>query len=379
MNRNPGSVILFFLLCILWLHAADFTYSFRVSNTHPYVKEPLLLTLDINQTDKEKVLLFKFDLQKSPDYEFHRLFAKETDTYHAAKVHYEYLLYPLKSGELSLKFDLLQKATTDDNLAYSFSGDRDNVKGLTTVDTKVPLAPLPLHVKALPEGTELVGDFTLEHRFKKSRAEAYEPIPFQVSIRGVGYPPLLPSLLPKKREYTLFEEKPVVKSVNTPKGAKSTVVYAMALSHGSSFDLDTVEIRVFDPVRERVYTLEIPGQHFEITPTETKTLVDKTDNPQPMHTDFSWFTSLLGYLAVFSAGYFTALAWKWKRKVTAPKRDPLIEKVEACKEEKVLLQLLMATDSKRFEKAIGRLEKRIYGNAKSNFKQIKQEVLEQIT
>jgi hypothetical protein len=377
MNRNPGKVLLL-LFCTFWLHAADFSYQFKVSNRQPYVKEPILLTLDINQTNKEKVLLFKFDLQKSPDYEFHRLFAKETDSYHAAKVHYEYLIYPLKSGKIELKSDLIQKATTDENLAYSFSGDRDNVKGLTTVDTKVSLAPLALQVKALPAETQLVGNFTLEHTLKKRKAEAYEPLPFTVTIEGVGYPPLLETLVPKKKDYTLFEEKPVVKSVNTPEGAKSTVIYIMALSHGSSFDLDPVKIKAFDPAGERSYMLSIPEQHFEISPADTKKLVDTTDDPKPLQTDLSWLTSLLGCLVVFFAGYLTALTWKWKRQVTTRNRDPLWEKVKACKEEKSLLQLLMAADSKRFEKAIAGLEKGIYGHTKSNFKQIKQEVLEQI-
>jgi hypothetical protein len=377
MNRNPGKVLLL-LFCTFWLHAADFSYQFKVSNRQPYVKEPILLTLDINQTNKEKVLLFKFDLQKSPDYEFRRLFAKETDSYHAAKVHYEYLVYPLKPGKIELKSDLIQKATTDENLAYSFSGDRDNVKGLTTVDTKVSLAPLALQVKVLPAETQLVGNFTLEHTLKKRKAEAYEPLPFTVTIEGVGYPPLLETLVPKKKDYALFEEKPVVKSVNTPEGAKSTVIYIMALSHGSSFDLDPVKIKAFDPAGERSYMLGIPEQHFEITPADTKKLLDTTDNPKPLQTDLSWLTSLLGCLVVFFAGYLTALTWKWKGKVTARDRDPLWEKVKACKEEKTLLQLLMAADSKRFEKAIAGLEKGIYGHAKSNFKQIKQEVLEQI-
>jgi hypothetical protein len=152
----------------------------------------------------------------------------------------------------------------------------------------------------------------------------------------------------------------------------------MALSHGSSFDLDPVKIKAFDPADERSYMLGIPEQHFEITPADTKKLLDTTDNPKPLQTDLSWLTSLLGCLVVFFAGYLTALTWKWKGKVTTRNRDPLWEKVKACKEEKTLLQLLMAADSKRFEKAIAGLEKGIYGHTKSNFKQIKQEVLEQI-
>jgi len=131
-------------------------------------------------------------------------------------------------------------------------------------------------------------------------------------------------------------------------------------------------------VSKKAYDLTIPAQHFEISPADRGKLLDRTDNPKPLHSDFSWVGSLLGYLAAFFAGYMTAISLKWKRKVTAGKADPLREKVEACKDEKALMQLLMAADSKRFEKAIEALEKSLYGKGKTNFKQIKQEVLEKI-
>ncbi len=381
MKNSLGKLFLV-LLCGLWLHAEDFKHHFRLSNTSPYVKEAVIMTLDLNQTNRDKVLFFHFALKKSPDYKFHRLNVKETEVQHTAQVHYEYLIYPLRSGEIKLHFDLIQKATTEENLAYSFSGDRDNVKGLTTVDTQINLPPLALNIKALPEGTSLVGDFSLTHSLEKAEAKAYEPLPFQVTIKGSGYPPLLENLLPTDIDFTLFKEQPIVKAVNSSQGTSSSVIYPMALSHSKDFDLKPIVIKAFDPKTKEQYELSIPKQHFNIQKVAVNTLVDKIDSPKPLESDLSWFTTiltaLLSYLVVFTAGFLTAITLKWKKKRTAQTSHPFKEKIEACKDEKALLQLIMATDAKQFALSIEKLEKGLYGNAKINFNKVKQEVLEML-
>lgn len=379
MKNSLGKVIIIFL-CSLWLSANDFTHTFHLDKQNPYVKEAVILTLNLNQTNKDKVLFFQFTLKKSPDYAFHRLNVKEIDEYHAAQVHYAYLIYPLRAGEIALQFELMQKATTDANLAYSFSGDRDNVKGLTTIDTPITLPPLVLNVQSLPQGTSLVGDFSLDYSFKKNKAKAYEPLPFQVTIKGSGYPPLLENLLPVDSNFTLFKENPIMKRVNSLQGTFSTVTYPMALSHSERFDLEPILIKAFDPKSKKSYELTVPKQHFDISKVAVKSLVDKIDSPKPLQSDWSWFTtiatSLLGYLVVFGAGYLTAITLKWKKQTSLKTSHPLKEKIEACKDEKALLQLLMATNSKTFASSIGKLEASLYSNTKISFKKVKQEVLE---
>ena len=381
MKNSLGKLFLV-LLCSLWLNAEDFSHAFHIDKQNPYVKEAVIMTLDLNQTNRDKILFFHFALKKSPDYEFHRLNVKETEEHHTAQVHYEYLIYPLRSGEIELHFDLIQKATTEENLAYSFSGDRDNVKGLTTVDTQIDLPPLTLKIKALPKGTSVVGDFSLTHSLKKDEAKAYEPLPFQVTIKGSGYPPLLENLLPKTINFTLFKEKPIVNAVNSSQGTSSTVIYPMALSHSKSFDLEPIVIKAFNPKIQKSYELTVPKQHFNISKIAVKSLVDKIDSPKPLQSDWSWLTtiltSLLSYLIVFGAGYLTAISFKWGKKSTVQTSHSRKEKIEACKDEKALLQLLMATDSKQFALSIEKLEKGLYGNGKINFNKVKQEAQEVI-
>jgi len=378
VKNNLGKILSLFFLGMILLQAEDFAYTFKVDKQNPYIKEAVILTLDLNQTSHDKVLLFDFKIRQSDAYHFQRLDSKETDTGRHAQVHYVYLIYPLKSGKINITFDLLKKVTTEESVAYSFSGDRDNVKGLVTVDTPAPLPPLQLQVKALPPGTTLVGNFKLTEQIKQHKAEAYEPLPFQVSIQGKGYPPVLATLFPKEGNFTRFSEAPLVQSVASRQGTESTVTYPMALSHDQSFTLPSIEIKAFNPEAEKSYTLTVPAQHLEISKADVTALVDKSDSPKRLKADWSWLKTLLGYLVVFTAGYLTALSWKWRKKTYKGVSHPLVQKVQNCQDERSLLQVLMAADDQHFDAGIEKLEASLYGDAKISLNKMKQEILEQI-
>jgi len=152
----------------------------------------------------------------------------------------------------------------------------------------------------------------------------------------------------------------------------------MALSHSQSFTLSPIVLKTFDPKTEKSYTLEVPSQHFDIQKVAAHSLVDSIDSPDALEEDWSWLSTLLGYIVVFAAGYLTALSWKWKKKQSHKKSHPLIQKIQNCKDEKALLQVLIAADSKRFTSSIEKLEASLYGNGKINLNKVKQELLEMI-
>jgi len=378
MKHIPGKFLLLLTLWLVTLQAEDFSFNYHIQKHNPYVKEPLLLSIDLNQTNHDIVLLFNFDLKPSDDYTFQRIDSEETDTHHNAKVHYLYLLYPLKSGEVKVHFDLVKRVTNDESVAYSFSGDRDNVKGLVTEDTKIDLPPLTLHVKALPKGTQIVGDFNLTYDLKQKEAKAYEPIPFQVTISGEGYPPLLTHLLPRDTNFTLFSEKPIIHTSHSQKGTQNKIIYPMALSHNKSFVLPAIMIRAFNPQKEQSYTLEIPLQKINIDKRDINELVDKVDTPPPLSTDWSWMTTLFGYLLAFASGFAAAWLVKWQKKRTKNTAHPLIEKINVCNNKKMLLQLLLAHDAAKFSKVIAKLEKELYWEGTYSLKSLKQEAKEQL-
>jgi hypothetical protein len=152
----------------------------------------------------------------------------------------------------------------------------------------------------------------------------------------------------------------------------------MALSAKEDFTLPAIKIKAFDPKKERSYLLKVPETTFTIEKADVNTLVDKDDNPPPYETDWRWLTTLLGYLIVFGAGFASGWLVKWQRKVRHDHTHPLIEKIEACKEKKALLQLLLAHDAARFAGVIDKLEADLYGKGSHSLTSLKREAKEKL-
>ncbi|MCF6243910.1 MAG: BatD family protein [Sulfurovum sp.] len=372
----------FLLLFILFLpamhiEAEDFSYHFNVDKNDPYVKESVLLTFDINQTNHDVILLFDFDLIKNKNYTYQRVNIQESSSSHALQIRYTYLIYPLHNGNIDIEFKLRKKVTTDDSVAYSFSGDRDNVKGLVTKNYTIELPPLTLLVKSLPKDTQIVGDFTLEHIIKKYHAKVYESLPVTLIIKGKGYTPLLNQILPADINFTSFKEKPIVHILSTMHGSKNTVRYNMALSHNKNFTLPSIKIQAFNPLTEKVYTLKVPSQKFTITDINKSALVDKVDAPPVLKEDWSWLKTFLSYLLIFVSGFFTAKVFRVQTRNKYTKTPhPIFGKIKQSKNKKELLQTLMAYDTQRFAVCIDKLENSLYANGKMNLEKVKKEALD---
>ena len=271
-------------------------------------------------------------------------------------------------------FELTQKVTTKENVAYSFSGDRDNVKGMTTVDTSVRVNPLKIDVKPLPQGTLLVGDFTLTHSLKTNTAHAHEPIPFSIEIKGNGYPPLIEDHLSSKNGYMIFKEKPLIKTIRSENGTYNTITYPLAFSSEKNFTFNEILLPAFNPLTGLSYTLKIPQQEFNIKSVEKSKLIDKVDSPAPLQaTDWSWMSTLFGYIIVFIAGFLTAKSVQWHTKEKI-KSDPFLAQVAQTKDPKILLTLLIAEDSRKYLSVIEKLEAHIYGNKPLNLEKLKKEI-----
>ncbi len=114
-------------------------------------------------------MFFKFSPKKSRDYSFKLLSFIENEEYHNLKHQYRYIIYPLKSGKVNLEFKFIKSITTDEKVAYSISGDRDNVKALSKQDIRVELDPIELDIKGYSKkGLILVGDFSLSYKLDKT-------------------------------------------------------------------------------------------------------------------------------------------------------------------------------------------------------------------
>jgi len=369
-NRGKLTALFVGIFCLL-LHAEDFTYTIHPGTLTPYEKEPVLLSVDINQTNPEPILLFLFDIKPKRTYRVEQISATHDNTLHHAKEHYLYLLFPLKSGLIDIDFALTKRVTNDDKVHYFFSGDRDDFKKLETTDSNIPVPPLQLQVKPLPKGTQLIGNFKLSYLFKPKKVEAYEPVSLRITIEGNGYPPLLENIYPEQEGISLFASKPVLSRHVDEHTVHYKAVYDLALASGKSFD-------TAHPKPRKQYTLDIPPQHVEVTRPDIAALVDKANTPPPLRTNWELLGTLMGYLLAFGAGFLTAWLLKWHRKEKT-QGHPLAARIDACNAKKQLLQLLMAEDAQRFVPVIDKLEADLYGTGKHPLKQLKQEAKERLT
>ena len=365
-----------FVLLIIPLVAEDFSHSIIIDNLHPYEKEALLLNVEINQTNPNTVLFFKFDINSSDAYSIEQIESIYDNTLHHNTIHNRYLIYPLKTGKVPIHFTLIKRVTDEEKVAYYASGDRDDFKKLETKDIAIPLTPLVLQVKALPPHTQLVGDYRLHTTLKKTHVKSQEPIDMQVNIEGEGYPPVLKELFSPLKEVTLFKQKPQIEKFPTRTNMHYKVHYLMALSSAHSFTLPDINITAFNPKTEHLYTLTHPAQQIEVVPANHSTLVDSMNNPPLLKSDWSWIQEGFTYLLIFLAGYLTALVWRGEKKFRTKLKNPLKEKIEATKDAKTLLQLLMAQDDPRFHKPIAALENALYQNGKIQLNKVKKEAVD---
>ncbi|CAA6816513.1 MAG: Unknown protein [uncultured Sulfurovum sp.] len=354
------------------LSANDVAYGFHISNAKPYEKEAIFLEVNLTQTEQSKVMLFKFSLKASTDYDFHQVGFKEHEKYHDLRHEYFYLIYPKKSGQVLLEFEMTKSITDDDKVAYSISGDRDNVKGLEKKDIEVALKPLVLEVKAIPKDTDLVGDFSLSSKIDKVKTKAFDPVNVKVELKGKGFLTAF-ELLKENKSYKLFTQNPKLKTLHTKVGSSSSLQWDYAISAKENFSLEKQILRAFNPKTQKAYELLVPGYKVEVEKVDEASLLDKEDYPSKSKgidwTFWSWFFS---YFVVFVAGFLMPRDLFKSKKITQKSaEDMLRNKISEAQTHKALLHVLLLENDKRFSKAIEALEGVVYNGEQKSLSQIK--------
>ena len=362
-----------YLFLLTLLHAEDMRYDITVSNTTPYLNEAVFLDINLTQLDHSKVMRFKFKVKKSKTYVAHQIGFKEYDNYHSLKHIYHYLLYPKKSGKISLNFELIKSLTDDDKVAYAISGDRDNVKGLEKEDMNIVINPYMLSVKSLPKGVDLVGNFSLTHSLSTQSTDAFEPIYLKAELKGEGYLEAFNLIDENSTTYHLFKEMPKVQNFHSKQGTRSSIEWDYAISAQNNFSLKEVRLKAFNPKTKKVYELKIPSYAISVKNIKKEMLLDKENYPSSSSTiDWSWLGTLFSYLIVFMGGFLVPKDI-FKRKIVLEKssEEILFEKIKNAKTHKVLLKILLTENSLNYHEAIASLESVIYNKKRISLSKIK--------
>ncbi len=379
MNAGPGKIALALSILIGSLLASDYRYSLHISKHSLYLKEPLLVSFDINQTDPSKVMFFDFSPRAGDAFFVQRLDKRVDEGYHARKERYLYLIYPLKSGEVTLDFDLLVRRGNDDLLTTAFTGGRYNVKAVETEDRHEEIPPQKIEVKALPVKADIVGTFTLERRIEKRKVHPFEPLYIDIEVRGTGYAPDIVnrSWLPKIEGVKLFADKPKVELRYTKRGIETKALFTYAVISQKDYLVPAIHLQAFDTGKGEPYTIEEPAVKIRVEPIESGSLTDLKTLPPPAKSPVEGLKNLLFSLFIFAAGWISALLAARLRGAFGKKgeKDEWKKMVKSTKDARSLLKLLVLKDAKRYEPWIERLEYALYKEEKIDLKAIKQEVL----
>ncbi len=381
MNAGPGrfTFIISMLFATLLMGATDYSYSLHLSKSSLYLKEPLTVTFDVNQTDSSKVMFFDFNIDAGDDFFVNRLDREVDEAYHARKERYRYLVYPLKSGTVRMRFKLLVRRGNDELLTTAFTGGRYNFKAVETDDRYEPVAPKIVEVKPLPVRASLVGRFRVERTVAKSGVESYEPLYVDVKVSGTGYAPDLDKIawMPPIKGVKLFVDRPKKSLHYTQDGIFVEAVYRYALISQSDFKIAGVSLQAFDTAQKKGYKIELEPVKVSVTSVETSLLLDKKSAPEPVESPIESIKRFFIMFLIFAAGWTSAvLATRLRAVFSDPSgADEWKKRVKSCKDARELMKLLVMRDADGYKEQIERLERAVYAKEGVNLKRIKKEVL----
>ena len=379
--NSQFSILNFFALFIFFAvplsAASDYTWQMEVSKTEAFVKEPIVLTFSVEQTDRSNVMFFDFKPLEEGRWKAIRLDKKIDDGYHHRKAVFTYLLFPLESGELTLRFDLLVKVTNDEAIARSTTGGRYNVRDVKTWDRHDAIPSRTFRIDSLPGRVDLVGDFTMKERLDRHEIEAFHPVYLTLELEGVGYPPPEDPLPIRIDGVEIFADKPRISMRYDRDGAHYKGVWSYALVAERDFTIPALTLEAFSPRKRRRYTLHYDTRTVHVVRPARKELVDIATKPESAWESVEalkrWGIDLLiflsGYLTAWLAGRARGLLTGWGE------RSDFARAVKEAKDAKALLALLSRTDPRRYAPWIEELERAVYKGGEVDLKRVRKEVL----
>ncbi len=366
MKKILGSLLLIFF----HLQASQLqTHEINISTHTPYIKEGLKIACTLIQQDTTQTMFFEFSPKKSKDYDL--ILITDEDIPHPTlkkKSYFEYILYPLHEGNITIEFDLIIKQATDEDMRSSFTIGQYKTSTLRTTNTKVDIKPITIEVKSPPQKVDLIGDYKLNFSIDKEEIKSVEQVDISYHIKGEGYPKIeIPPLLSKIKGVHFFED-----IINNSTQTTLDISYNYALIAQKDFEIPAINIRCFNPKKDKLYNLSTETKNIKVQKIDIKEIVDKEDSYKESKFEWKDLLPYINCILIFFAGFILKnIINRYKKLPTKP--NTLEEAINRTKSTKELLQLLLSKTDPKFEKYIERL----YKNRDISLSKIKREILDE--
>nr|WP_321268232.1 BatD family protein [uncultured Sulfurimonas sp.] len=216
---------------------------------------------------------------------------------------------------------------------------------------------LNLDVKALPNGVNLVGNFSIKASVDKTEINPSEALNLSVEVLGDGNLEDIKSFKPYIDGVNIFDEKIVIK------GNKLTQKIAFVAEN--NFSIKPFVLKYFDPLTKEIKTISTNEINIKVKNAKPKEqLTIKREEKEAPNVEASelkssistiWMLVIFILGAVFGVAIMLVKPWKFFNR----------EKSFSIKDHKMLLiKLLPYKNDEEVQKIVDILEKNIYSDAK---------------
>ncbi|MFA6197146.1 MAG: BatD family protein [Sulfurimonas sp.] len=215
---------------------------------------------------------------------------------------------------------------------------------------------LNITAKPLPQGVNLIGDFTLSVYADKGEINANEAVNITVEVAGNGNIEDIKSFKPSIDKVSVFDEKIAIEN--------QKLYQKMAFVSDENFVIPSFELRFFDLKTKEIKTVttkEIPIKVKNAKPKEELN-IKREEVIAPVESkytfqEFSLYWSIAGFTVGLACGILIALVKPWRftrRKKTVSIKEP----------KELLMKLMPHKNDVAVQDLIDVLEKNIYSNEK---------------
>ncbi|QKF82886.1 BatD family protein [Halarcobacter ebronensis] len=292
----------------------------------------------------------------------------------------EFLLFPQKSGELSvgpLRVDV-QMVNRANNTPFSFFTS-------LPVEKKIYSNRLNFSVKSLPSNISLIGDFNIDATVDKQKIKEGESISLKLNIDGVGNFDDIQDIKLNIPNATIYDNKPEIKTNYTNRGYEGTYTKVFSIVPSESLVIPSIKIEYFDKKEKKIITKQSKSFKIEVEKSkEQKAVLEKSKEQTTKSLKESVVIEELSIrqrveyfifgiiTTLFIFGLYTLVKIQNSKKES--KDAPLVSLIKRAKTKNEMIKVLIP-----FLKKDEKLDKLIFEcESQKDFKILKKEILERI-
>ncbi len=362
----------------------------QLSKNEAYVGEPVELDLVFKYRPGTKIDEIKVAEPKLEDFWIKRLNQQpdrgaDKDGYITQT--YRYLLFAQKSGDLKIPAIYAQLGTRVQTRRQGMFGDvffNDPFFGGAQMRyRKVYSNPQTLHVRALPQGLEVYGDFTLHSSIDRRKVPANKPVNLHIHIEGSGNVEDIPKFEPQIDDAVVYANDPEVKSFIRNGRYYGTFDQTIAIIPDRNFTIPPMAFRYFDSKTQTVVTKKTPPYAVEVTggrPAASAPVVQgntpavetapaSTPAPAASAGNIGLYEAGGIFATGFAAGaaaFWLLSLWRRERPEKPAGETPMAKRVKAAADDRALFELLLPYkgDDPLVDETLQKLEANLYKGGK---------------